>query len=84
MIAGCRTSTYDQHGDQKVLLCDLSMGEDIIEHIGHVAFVFFTQCENTLVIMSWKNKAISKNILCRMMAASSINVKRAPHCGQNE
>lgn len=42
MMSGCMRQTYNQHSDQKILLCNLSMGEDIIEHIGHVAFVFFT------------------------------------------
>lgn len=49
---GCKTETYNQHRNQQVLLGDLSVGEDIVEHIGHVAFVFLTQCEHTLVIMS--------------------------------
>lgn len=46
-------NTYNQHGNQQVLLGDLGMGEDIVEHIGHVAFVFFTQCKHTLVIVSY-------------------------------
>lgn len=41
MMAGIK-QTYNQHSDQEVFLCDLSVGENIIEHIGHVAFVFFT------------------------------------------
>lgn len=46
------SDTYNQHGNQQVLLSDLSMREDIVEHIGHVAFVLLTQCEHTLVIVS--------------------------------
>ena len=47
-----RNHTYNQHCNQQVLLGDLGMGEDIVEHIGHVAFVFLTQCKHTLVIVS--------------------------------
>lgn len=48
---GCQTETYNQHCHQQVLLGDLSVGEDVVEHIGHVAFVFLTQCKHTLVVM---------------------------------
>lgn len=44
--------TYNQHSNKQVLLGDLSMGEDIVEHVGHVALVFLTQREHTLVVVS--------------------------------
>lgn len=47
-----RKNTYNQHCDQQVLLSDLGMGEYVVEHIGHVAFVFLTQCKHTFVIVS--------------------------------
>lgn len=49
---GCQTDTYNEHSNQQVLLSDLSMREDVVEHISHVSFVFLTQCEHTLVIVS--------------------------------
>lgn len=47
-------NTYNQHGNQQVFFGDLSMGEDVVEDIGHVSFVFLTQCKHTFVIMSCK------------------------------
>ena len=47
---GCQT--YNEHSNKQVFLGDLSMGEDVVEHIGHITFVFLPECEHTLVIMS--------------------------------
>lgn len=47
--------THDQHSDQRVLLGDLGVGEDVVKHITHVAFVLFTQCKHTLVIVTWNH-----------------------------
>lgn len=44
--------THDQHGDQRVLLGDLGMGENVVKHVGHVTFVLFTQCEHALIIVT--------------------------------
>lgn len=52
MCVRVQVCTHDQHGDQGVLLGDLGMGEDIVKNIGHVAFVFFTQGEHTLVVVT--------------------------------
>lgn len=34
--------THNQHGDQRVLLCYFCMREYVVEHIGHVPFVFLS------------------------------------------
>lgn len=34
--------TYNQHRDHQVPLGDLRMGEDIVEYIGHLHFIFLT------------------------------------------
>lgn len=47
-----RKHTYDEHSNQQVLLGDLSVGEDVVEHVDHVTFVFLAQCEHTFVIVS--------------------------------
>lgn len=46
------SETYNQHGNKQILLGDLSMREDVVEHVGHVALVLLSQCKHTLVIMS--------------------------------
>lgn len=43
---------HNQHGDQRVLLGDLGMGEDVVKHVGHVALVLFTQREHTLIVVT--------------------------------
>lgn len=52
MTVATESETYNQHGNQQVLLGDLSVGEDVVQHVGHVALVLLTQCKHTLVIMS--------------------------------
>lgn len=43
---------YYEHCDQEVLLEDLGMREDVLQHRTHVRFVLLPQVDNTLVIVS--------------------------------
>lgn len=42
--------SYYEHGDQDVLLGDLGMGEDVLQHRGHVRLVLLSQVYHTFII----------------------------------
>lgn len=48
--------TYNEHGHQQVLLGDLGVGEDVVQHRVHVALVLLPQSEDTLVIVPCGHK----------------------------
>lgn len=60
--------TYDEHGDQDVLLGDLGVGEDALQHRGHVGLVLLPQVDHALVIVS-----------CRPEASNSFTVQVRHH-----
>lgn len=43
---------YYEHSDQDILLGNLGMGEDVLQHRTHVRFVLLSQVDDTLVIVS--------------------------------
>lgn len=43
---------YYEHCDQDILLGNLGMGEDVLQHRTHVRFVLLSQVDDTLVIVS--------------------------------
>ena len=55
-----REKPYDEYGDQDVLLGDLSVREDALQHRGHVRLVLLPQVDHTLVVVSCSQKGIKK------------------------
>lgn len=64
------TESYYEHDDQDVLLGDLGVREDVLQHRTHVRFVLFSQVDNTLIIVSCLKDKEKKN---------SVTIKEIPH-----
>lgn len=53
MTRALESSTYNEHGHEKVLLGDLSVREDVVEDGIHVALVLFPKGKDTLIVMTY-------------------------------
>lgn len=49
---GTNWSPYYEHSDQDVLLENLGVGEDVLQHGAHVRFVLLPQVDDTFVVVS--------------------------------
>lgn len=49
-------ASYYEHGDEDVLLGDLSMRKDALQHWGHVRLILLSEIDHTLVIVSCQSK----------------------------
>lgn len=58
------SDTYNEHCNQQVLLGDLGMGEDVVQHRVHVTLVLLPKGEHTLVIVTCRQK-------CTLLSQSS-------------
>lgn len=48
--------THNKHCDQKILLGDLSMREDIVQYSVHITLVLFSKGKHTFVIVTCKQQ----------------------------
>ena len=51
-----KSGTHDKHGDQKILLGDLSMREDVVQHSVHITLVLLPEGEHAFVIVTYKQQ----------------------------
>ena len=48
--------THDKHGDQKILLGDLSVREDVVQYSVHITLVLLPEGEHAFVIVTCKQQ----------------------------
>lgn len=53
---------YDQHDHQLVLLSHLRVGEDAVQHLGHVWFQLFPEVYHTLVVVGYRETKGRKGV----------------------
>lgn len=51
-----KNGTHDKHCDQKILLGDLGMREDIVQYSVHVTLVLFSKGKHTFVVVTCKQQ----------------------------
>lgn len=58
-----KNCTHNKHCNQKILLGDLSMREDIVQYSVHVTLVLLSKGEHTFVIVTYKQQKALSNVL---------------------
>lgn len=71
--------SYYEHCDQDVLLGDLGMREDVLQHRTHVRFVLLSQVDNTLVIVSCLGKKKKEEEKYFNKSSTAVTIKKTPY-----